>query len=561
MRGVFTGITRSCGKHASKAFVILALAAGTALTGCSTGEQAKPAEPPAAPQQPSVPAEQASGQKVLHMNLHSEPPTMDPGLAEDVPSMAMSMATFDGLTRVSKDTGKPELSAAESYTVSDDKLTYTFKIREAEWSNGDPVTAHDFEFAWKRALDPKTASNYAAILFYIKNGEKFNRGEVGADQVGVKALDDKTLEVKLEKPTPYFLELTAITTYFPIDEKVASANPKWANTPQTHVGNGPFKLDTWDQKKEIVFVKNDKYWDKEKVKLDKIDFSRVEDENTELSMFDQGDLDWAGAPLSTLPSDAVQSLRDTGKLVVQPVAGIYMYEFNTSQPPFNNANIRKALSYAIDRKLIIDNITQTSQPQALGFVPSTMTLKPDGYFKDNDVETAKKLLAEGMKELGISKLPDITLSFNTYEVHKKIAEAIQDQWKKNLGVTVKLESKEWKVYIEELHQGKYQIGRMGLLADFNDPVTFLEKLKEKDSPMNSTLWENPRYKELLDKAAYESDSEKRKQILVDAENLLMDEMPIMPIYFDTQAWVKADKVQNVFVDGIGNIDFKWATVQ
>ncbi|HZG79327.1 MAG TPA: peptide ABC transporter substrate-binding protein [Brevibacillus sp.] len=530
------------------------LVLGAALAGCGGGNQAAA---PADNQGSNAEAPASTDPKVLKLNLHSEPPTADPGIAEDSTSGTIIRATFEGLTRTGED-GKVHEAAAESYEVSEDGTKYTFKLRDAKWSNGDPVTAHDFEFAWKRVLDPQTAANYAYQLYYIKNGEAFNKGEAKMDDVGVKALDDKTLEVTLQNPTPFFTELTAFYSYYPVNKKVVEANEKWATDAATHVGNGPFKLTTWEHKNKLVVEKNDNYWDKDSVKLDKIEFSMVEDENTELSMFDNGELDWAGAPTSALPTDAIPALKDSGKMKTQPTAGTYWYKFNTEKPPFNNVKIRKAFAYSIDRQALIDNVLQAGQLPATGAVPPSMALNKDGYFKDNDIETAKKLLEEGMKEEGLTSLPTVTLSYNTSEGHKKIAEAIQDQWKKNLGVDVKLENKEWKVYIEDLHQGNYQIGRMGWLGDFNDPINFLELYKDKKGGNNDTNWENPQYKELLNKSSLEMDPTKRAAILADAEKILMDDMPIMPIYFYTQSWVQNDKVTGVIVDGLGNVDYKLA---
>lgn len=368
------------------------------------------------------------------------------------------------------------------------------------------------------------------------------------------------MEVTLENPTPFFTELTAFYTYYPVNQKVVEGNEKWAAEAATHVGNGPFKLEAWEHKNKLVLAKNDNYWDKDNVKMDKIEFSMVEDENTELSMFDNGELDWAGAPTSALPTDAIPALKDSGKMKTQPIAGTYWYKFNTEKAPFNNVKIRKAFTFAIDRQSLIDNVLQTGQIPATGAVPPSMALKADGYFKDNDLETAKKLLEEGMKEEGITKLPTITLSYNTSEAHKKIAEAIQDQWKKNLGVDVKLENKEWKVYLEDLHQGNFQIGRMGWLGDFNDPINFLELYKDKKGGNNDTNWENPKYKELLNQSALEQDPEKRKAILAQAEQILMDDMPIMPIYFYTDSWVQNEKVTGIVIDGLGSIDYKNADI-
>ncbi|MGO0061188.1 peptide ABC transporter substrate-binding protein [Brevibacillus fluminis] len=532
------------------------------VTGCTNPNQPTTGGDGSAASSPvSTPTTTGTSQEpqILKTNLLSEPPSVDPALAEDVTSMAMVRAAFDGLTRKDKN-GKLMNSVAERVDASKDMMTYTFKLRDTRWSNGDPVTAQDFEFAWKRALDPKTASPRANQLYFIKNGEKANRGEVGMDQVGVKAQDDKTLVVTLEKPTPYFLELTSDFIYYPVNQKVVSSNPKWAMEAATLIGNGPFKLETWNHKSNLVFVKNDQYWDKNSVTLEKLDFSIINDENTALSMFENGEFNWLGSPLSFLPVDAIPELKSAGKLTTQPVAATYWYEFNTEKPPFSNASIRKAFAYAINRQEIVDHITQTNEVPAFGLVPGSMTLKPDGYFTDNQEQTAKNMLEKGMKELGIKELPPITLSFNTAETHKKIAEAIQAQWKSVLGVEVKLENKEFKVFLEDLHQGNFQIGRLGSSASINDPIEFLKIFKDKNES-NMSRWENPRYKELLNRSDLEQDPEKRREILKEAESLLMDEMPIAPIYYYSMSWVKNDHVKGPIVDNLAKVDFKWVSIE
>lgn len=537
---------------------------GTALAGCAGGTATPTASPDAGTQQTTAPAAtptKSSEPKVFRISIPSEPSTADPGIAEDSTSNMMITSLFSGLTRVTED-NKPSKEIAEDYSVSPDGLTYTFKLRDSKWSNGDPVTAHDFEFAWKRALDPKTASNYAYQLYYIKGGEAFNTGKGKAEDVGVKALDDKTLEVKLENPTPFFLELTAFMTYMPVNKKVVEANPKWAMEASTHIGNGPYKLSEWAHKSKIVFEKNDQYWDKDNVKTDKIDVAMIEDENTSLSMFENGELDWAGAPYNSIPLDAMPALKEAGTIQIKPIATSYWYKFNTEQAPFTNAKIRKAFAYAINRQAIVDNVLMGGQLPAMGLLPPSMAVKPDGYFKDNDVETAKQLLAEGMKELGITSLPPITISHNTSEAHKKIAEAIQDQWKKGLGVDAKIENQEMKVYLETLHEGKFQIGRLGWIADFNDPINYMEVYRDKDGGNNDTRWENPKYKELITQAAKELDPEKRKQLFAEAEQIIMDEMPFAPIYYYTRSWVPGEKVAHgIYQDPLGNADMKWVEMK
>ncbi|RXT13832.1 peptide ABC transporter substrate-binding protein [Ammoniphilus sp. CFH 90114] len=538
-----------------------AMVSSLVLTACGGGSTAQPSTDKPADQGAT---EENKAPQVLRLNINSEPPTLDPGLAEDSTSGTLIRQMFEGLTRIGEDEN-PHEAAAEKIEVSEDLKTYTFTIREnAKWSNGDPVTAYDFEYAWERVLAPETAANYAYQLYVIKNAEKFNKGEIkDVNEVGIKATDERTLVVELENPTPYFLELTAFYTYMPVNKNIVEANKDWANdATDKYVSNGAFKLDKWEHNNIAEIVKNDQYWDADKVQLDRITFAMIEDHATAFNMFENGELDWAGAPTSDLPTDAIPTLKDQGRLNIYPIAGTYWYKFQTEKPPFNNVKMRKAFAYAMDRQTIIDNVTQADQIPAMGAVPPTMGLKNEGYFKDNDLETAKKLFDEGLQELGMTKEElDVTLSYNTSESHQKIAQAIQDQWKKAFGIDVKLENMEWKVYLEEMHSGNYQVGRMGWLGDFNDPINFLELYKDKYGGNNDTLWENADFQRLLGESAVEADPDKRKQILAQAEQILMDEMPIAPIYFYTKSYVKDDKVKGVLLHGLGDVDYKYAYIE
>ncbi|MFF2532784.1 peptide ABC transporter substrate-binding protein [Brevibacillus sp. NPDC058079] len=544
-------------KRNLKLFLGAMLVAGTVLAGCSTSTQPSTATPPA--EGTAATAEKPANAKtqVFRANIMSEPATADPGLAKDTTAGAIVRATFDGLTRFDAN-AKPVNSVASDVKISDDKLVYTFTLRDSKWSNGDPVTAHDFVYAWKRALGKTFGAEYAYQLYYIKNAQLIHKGKAKPDELGAKAIDDKTLEVTLENPTPYFLELTAFYTYYPVNQKVVEANPKWANEAATHVSNGPFKMTGWEHKSKIVLEKNEHYWDKDVVKLDRIEFAMIEDDNTALSMFENGELDWAGQPLGGLPTDAIPTLRDAGKLVVHPKATMYWYKLNTTKGPLSNVKIRKALAYSVDRKTIVDNITQVGQVPTMGMLPQSMIINKDGYFKDNDVETAKKLLEEGMKELNVTTLPPITLTYNSSDRHKKIAEALQDQWKQKLGIEVKLMVKEATVHIQDMHELNYEIGRIGWNADFNDPMNYLEMFRDGNTGNNDTGWEDPRYQELLKQASVETDPEKRKQLFGEAEQIFMDAMPLIPMFTDVDVWVQSDKVKGVQVDGLGFIDLKWA---
>ncbi|BAH45598.1 probable oligopeptide ABC transporter substrate binding protein [Brevibacillus brevis NBRC 100599] len=524
------------------------------VAGCSSGNTPTQTTPdkqqPTPTQQETV---QSAVEQTLHMNA-AEPETLDSGMSNDVISGAFIRSLYDGLVRLDKD-GKPVHSVASDIQVSADKKVYTFTLRDSKWSNGDPVTAQDFAFGWMRVLNPKTASGSAYKYYPIKNARAFYEGKAKAEDVGIKVVNDKTLQVTLENPTPYFLTLA--TFYYPVNQEVVEANPDWAKKPESIVTNGPFKLVNWQHKNKIELAKNEHYWDKDVVKFNEIEFSMIEDTNTELELFNSGELDWAGGPISGLPADAIGPLRDEGKLQTMKRATNYYLLFQTQKPPFTNSKIRKAFAYAINRSDIAENIGQAGQTPLMGFVPLSASLKPEGYFKDNDVETAKQLLAEGMKEMGITKLPEITYLYNTSDLNKKIAEALQAQWKQALGVDVKLINKELKVMFDDQEQGKYMISRTGWTGDYNDSVNFLELMMEKYSSNNSTFWFSEKYVELVKKAYAEPDEAKRNQYLVEAESILMEEMPVTGVYSSVNSWVQNEKVKGITVDPLGYIDFKW----
>ena len=499
----------------------------------------------------------------ISVNIKTEPPSLHPGQATDTTSGAVLNNTFEGLTRINQE-GEPEEAMAESIDVSDDGLTYTFKIRDdVEWSNGDPVTAEDFEFAWKWVLDPDSAdTDYAYQLYPIKNAEAAKEDGGSLDDVGITVEDEQTLVVELENPTAYFLDLTAFYTFYPVNKKVAEDNDKWAlEAGEDYVSNGPFLLESWAHKDEIVLKKNPEYWDADTVSLETISMQMIEDESTELELYENGDLDWAGDPTGSIPLAAIPSLKDEGTLNIEDKAGVYYYSFNTEEEPFDNENIRKAFALSLDRKSMVENITRGEQKPAMGLVPpSIFEENEEGYFKDNDVEEAKKYLEKGLDELGLDKLPDVKLSYNTDEGHEAMAQAAQDMWKNNLEVDVELNNEEWNVYLDSMGEGNYQIGRMGWIADFNDAINFLE-IFQTVGGNNYTNWEDEEYAQILTDTRTETDVDKRREMLRDAEDIFMDAMPIAPVYFYTNLWVKQDYVKDIEVSPLGEFQFKWGYIE
>lgn len=510
----------------------------------------------------------SKGKTTLDINIKTEPYSLHPGLAKDSVSGGVIRQTFEGLTRINAD-GEPEEGAASKIETSKDGKTYTFTIRDgAKWSNGDPVTAQDFEYAWKWALDPANESQYAYELYYIKGAEAANTGKGSLNDVAVKAVNDKTLKVELNHPTPFFTQLTSFYTYMPVNKKVAEKNEKWyTNAGKDYVSNGPFKMTSWKHSGSIALEKNDQYWDQDKVKLKNIKMVMINNNNTELKKFQAGELDWAGMPLGQLPTESLPTLKKDDSLHVEAIAGVYWYKFNTTAKPLDNVNIRKALAYSINRQSIVKNVTQGEQIPAMAAVPPSMKGFEDnkkGYFDDNDVKTAKEYLKKGLKDLGLSKasdLPAIKLSYNTDEAHAKLAQAVQEMWKKDLGVNVELDNSEWNVYIDKLHSLDYQVGRMGWLADYNDPSTFLELFKDKDGGNNDTGWESAEFKKLLNESQTETDSNKRIELLKKAEKVFMDDMPVAPIYFYTIPWVQDENLKGTIVTGTGEIYFRNAYFQ
>lgn len=554
--------------------IALVLVIGTVLAGCggnnaNNGKNASPTNAPAdnagnTNTGNATGDEKLAADQTLKINLSSEPPTFDPQQAQDSTSNAILKLLYEGLTRQNAETGQAEEGIAESWEISPDGLVYTFKLRDAKWSNGDAVTAKDFAFAWQRVLDPNAeqAAPYAYQLFYIKGAKDFNDGKItDFSQVGVKVVDDKTLEVTLTNPTPYFLGLLSFYTYYPVHSSVAN-DPKWATKVETQITNGPFTLSEWTTGQSLAVVKNPSYYAADQIKAAGINFSIVNSGATELLSYKNGELDRAGGPIGEIPTEQLPIVEKEfpKEFARKGISSVYYYQFNVTEKPFTNAKIRKALAMAIQRQPIIDNITLGGQLPAFGFVPPGIQSNEkeyraqvaDSQYFSEDVEGAKKLLAEGLKEEGLDKL-SFSLTYNTSEGHQKIAVAIADMWKKNLGVEVKLENKEWGVFIEDKQNKNYQVARAGWSADFNDPMTYLD-MWVTGGGNNDTGYSNPAYDKLIDEAKKSSDNALRQEKFTAAEKMIMDDMILIPIYYYTNNSLTKEYLKGVTLDFSGAID-------
>ncbi|MGO4538757.1 peptide ABC transporter substrate-binding protein [Paenibacillus sp. 2TAB19] len=502
--------------------------------------------------------------RAFRMNLHSEPPSLDPALMEDNVSGTVATGIYEGLTR-KDESGNTVEGMAESWEVSEDGKTYTFKIRsDAKWSNGDAVTANDFEFSWKRALDPAVGSTYAYQFYYIVGAQDYNEGKTtNADAVGVKALDAQTLEVKLNSPTPYFLGLTSFYTYNPVHQS-AKDNAAWAADAATIIGNGPFKISEWQHNTSMKLVPNENYYAKDEVKFTSVDFTMIADSATELANYETDQLDYTGKPTGEIPAEQIPVLAESKKDEFNQIgtASSYYYMFNTEKAPFSNVKVRKALAMAIDRQLIVENITQAGELPAFGFVPPGIVgvngnyrdEVKDDFFKE-DIEEAKKLLAEGLSELGLTSFPEVKLTYNTNDTHKAIADAIVDMWKKELGITtITTAAEEWAVFLENRNAMNYDIQRSGWGADYNDPMTYMDMFVTKGG-QNNTGFASPEYDALIKKAYASSDQQERIDAMKEAEQILMEQLPILPLYYYSSVYLLKPGFENIYLDYKGDIEY------
>lgn len=516
----------------------------------------------------------SSEQNLIH-NLGTEVKTIDPALNNAVDGSIVIANAFEGLYRMDENL-KPVPGVAESYTVSDDKLVYTFKLRkDAKWSDGKEVTAEDFKYSWTRALDPKVAADYAFQLYYIKGAEEFNTGKGKAEDLGIKVVDPQTLEVTLKNPTPYFLELTAFPTYMPVRKDIVEANKDtWTQKADTYVSNGPFKMTNYTMKDSYEFVKNDNYWNKDSVKLDKLTFKMLADETAAYAAVKNGEMHVS----DKVPSVEIEKGKEEGLVQIFDQLGTYFYAINVNnntdkldskvREALSKKEVRQALNLAINREQIVKEVAKGGQVPAWSFVPKGIKSEDGKEFadkkywtpEDNDanIAKAKELLEKAGYKDG-KGLPEFELAYNTDEGNKAIAEAIQQMWAK-IGVKVKLTNQEWAVFQDARKNGNYQIARHGWVGDYLDPMTFLD-MWMTGLGNNDPKFANKDYDELIRKAMKETDVAKRKEALRQAEDILMDEMPIIPIYYYTQVKAVDSKVKGFVVSPLGQVYYDKAYLE
>lgn len=497
--------------------------------------------------------------KVLRTTMFTDIPSFDPRTGTDMLAQGVVRMLHSGLAHLDQERNT-KLDLAASYTVSSDYKTYTFILRDCLWSDGSKITAADFEETWKAALSPAYASTCTNLFYFIKNAKKASDGEVSFDQVGVKALDDKTLVVELERPHPNFLGVIMNSVFSPVHKSLRYSPIDEKNL----ISSGPFCLKTHLLHDKITLVKNPHFWDAESVHLDQIEYLVIKDPNTALMMFEKGEIDWMGEPLMRISTDAIPDLKQKGLLRTLPASGTQWLFFNTAKVPFNNPNIRKALALAIDRSKIQRDILYEDNPApALGLIPRVLKKERwHPWFADNDIAKAKAFFAKGMQELDLrlEDLEPISLHFPLNPVWTKVLLAIQQMWEQNLGLKVKCEGCDAQIFFSEVYAAKHHIARFGWIMQYDDPASLLETFKFRNKRPNCTAWENADYIKHAD-ASYTANLEERWGHIESAEKIFFDEMPAIPVVDILLSYLQHSYVKDVLINDLYQVDFRWADIQ
>lgn len=474
-----------------------------------------------------------AARQVLRRGNGAEPQSLDPHKSEGVPESNLQRDLFEGLVNDDADQGVVP-GAARAWEVSADGTVYIFHMREdGRWSNGDPVTARDFEYGLRRSVDPATLSNYSIMLRPILNAEEVIAGELPPEALGVRAIDDLTLEIRLEAPTPYFLGVLSHSSAYPVHRpSVERYGTRWAR-PGRLVSNGAYRLKDWVMQSHIIMERNPYYWDNANTTIDEVWFYPIENQSTELQRYRADALDLT----YDLPFRQLGWIRENlpDELVISEYLGVYYFGLNTTQPPFkDNVELRRALNLAVDREILTQQVTTAGEIPAYGYVPAAANYEqvvPEWahWTQEERVAEARRLYeAAGYSRDNPLK---VQILYNTHENHRTISVAIASMWKEALGVEVELVNQEWKVYLETRRTKQTtQVFRAGWIGDYNDAYNFLEILHSQ-SGLNDPGWNNPDYDALLEAAANEIDLERRAELMHQAEQLVLQEVPVIPVYF------------------------------
>lgn len=501
----------------------------------------------------------------IYINVGPEPKTIDPALNSTVDGSIYIQHAFEGLATRDKE-NKIIPGVAESWDISEDGLTYTFHIREnAKWSDGKKITAEDFVYSWQRAVDPITASEYAYQFEPILNAMDINSGKKPVEDLGIKAIDENTLEVKLNAPTAYFLELAAFPTFYPVRKDIIEENKdNWTLSPDTYIGNGPFTLVERRTDDRLVMIKNTNYWNSENIVPEKLVFILMQNGTAAVAGIKEGSIHFGNNP----PLQDIETLKSEGLMHISPYLGTYYYCINITNSVLKDVRVRKALTLAIDRNYLVEQVTRGGQLPASAWVPNGVndvngdfrevggdyySVKSEDYQKN--VEEAKKLLAEAGYANG-DNFPVIEFKSNSGE-HIQIFEAVQQMWKENLNIDSTIAQEEWATFQDTRQNKNYMIARHGWIADYNDPMSFLGVFLSY-SVQNNGGYFNKNYDNKLKLAMSTIDQDVRMKAMHEAEDILMNDMGLIPLYFYTDPIMISKKLSGVIFDPLGAHKFYYA---
>lgn len=482
-------------------------------------------------------------EQILNIGNSDDPKTLDPQKCNETTCTSIVKQLFEGL--VSTDVqGNIIPASAEKWTISKDGTVYTFYLRKnLQWSDHSPVTAKDFVYSFQRLVDPATASEQSALLETVENGSDIILGKKSPSTLGVKAVNDHTFEIKLSKPSATFFENLTVTNTFPVQEKALLKHKDDFTHVNNLVSNGPFVLSYRKVGDKVTVVRNNFYWNKNNYFIEKINFFSVNDQNSELSMFEAGQLDIT----ATVPQNKFQQIKSkySSELNNNPYLASYVYLFNTKKPPFNNAKLRRALSIAVDRDIITKAVLGMGQKPLYDIVPygiknyTQNVVYWQNWPRQKQLEEAKKLY----QEAGYSAENPLKLQilYNTSESHKKIATSIASMWKTTLGVQVVTINEEWKTMLDKKTNGDFEVLRLGNVANVNDASDFLNSYRSND-PSNDPKYSNSEYDKLINSALYEADKNKRKSLLENASKIIQEDVPLFPIYSYVSSYLKRSYV-------------------
>ena len=499
---------------------------------------------------------------ILHYGNGAEPQGLDPHVVTGVPENHIVRALFEGLAVKNPKTLEPEPGVAERWDISKDGTVYTFYLNpNAKWSNGETMTASDYVWSWNRALHPDTGSLYAYMLYPIVNSEAYSKREItDFNEVGVKALDDQTLQVTLNAPTPYFLQLMDHYSTFAVHPETLLKHGKMTDrfTPWTRVdnivSNGPFTLEEWSLNRRIIIKKNEHYWDRDNVALNGVYFYPTENVISEERMFRAEQLHYtAVVPLDKIPD---YRQRPDSPYVQAAYLGTYYYLVNTDRPPVDNVLVRRALSYALDRDTLTRTVLQDTAIPAYSITPpDTLGYNPPQLF-DYDPAKARELLAEAGYPNG-QGWPGLEIIYNTQEAHRKIAVAVQQMWKRELNIDVTISNQEWKVYLNSVSQREFQVARRGWIGDYVDANNFLD-LFITDGGNNNTGYASEEFDDIILNLAPKAQTrDERYGLFYKAETMMMNEMPIIPIYTYTSKHLIHPSVEGIYPNLMDSLNLKY----